>query len=101
VQIEVELILAFGIAKRMECGDLSPLCIPGKPMTIELNNTALTFLKGHRMRLIISSSNYPKYSLNLNDGGPMYRKGEGLVATNSVYAGKHHPSALILPVVAR
>jgi hypothetical protein len=31
----------------------------------------------------------------------MYRKGEGLVATNSVYAGKHHPSALILPVVAR
>jgi predicted acyl esterase len=45
------------------------------PVTIELNNTALTFLKGHRMRLIISSSNYPKYSLNLNDGGPMYRKG--------------------------
>ena len=76
---------------------------PGEvyPVTIELNNTALTFLKGHRARLIISSSNYPKYALNLNDGGHMYRKGEGLVATNSVYTGKHHPSALILPVVAR
>lgn len=76
---------------------------PGEvyPVTIELNNTALTFLKGHRARLIISSSNYPKYALNLNDGGPMYRKGAGLVATNSVYAGKRHPSALILPVVAR
>jgi hypothetical protein len=31
VQLKVELIQAFGIAKRMECGDLSPLCIPGKP----------------------------------------------------------------------
>lgn len=76
---------------------------PGEvyPVTIELNNTALTFLKGHRARLIISSSNYPKYAINLNDGGPMYRKGDGLVATNSVYAGKQHPSALVLPVVAR
>jgi len=76
---------------------------PGEvyPVTIELNNTALTFLKGHRARLIISSSNYPKYAINLNDGGPMYRKNAGLVATNSVYAGKQHPSALVLPVVAR
>jgi hypothetical protein len=31
----------------------------------------------------------------------MYRKGEGLIATNSVYFGKHHQSALILPVAAR
>ncbi|MCI0390176.1 MAG: CocE/NonD family hydrolase [Acidobacteria bacterium] len=76
---------------------------PGEvyPVTIELTNTALTFLKGHRVRLIVSSSNYPKYALNLNDGGPMYRKGAGVVATNSVYATKQHPSALILPVVAR
>ncbi len=75
---------------------------PGEvyPVTIELNNTALTFLKGHRARLIISSSNYPKYALNLNDGGPMYRKGAGLVATNSVYTDRQHPSALILPVVS-
>jgi len=76
---------------------------PGEvyPVTIELTNTALTFLKGHRVRVIISSSNYPKYALNLNDGGPMYRKGAGLVATNTVYADKQRPSALILPVVAR
>ena len=70
-------------------------------ITIDLTNTAITFLKGHRVRLIISSSNYPKYALNLNDGGPMYRKGNALVAINTVYADARHPSALILPVSAR
>ena len=76
---------------------------PGEvyPVTIELTSTALTFLKGHRVRVIVSSSNYPKYALNLNDGGPMYRKGTGLVATNTVYADRQRPSALILPVVGR
>jgi predicted acyl esterase len=76
---------------------------PGEiyPVTIELTNTALTFLKGHRLRVIISSSNHPKYALNLNDGGPMYKKGNGLVATNTIYADKQRPSALVLPVVLR
>lgn len=67
-------------------------------VTIELTNTAITFLKGHRVRVIISSSNYPKYALNLNDGGPMYKKGKSLVATNTVYADAKHPSTLVLPV---
>ncbi|MGH9845055.1 MAG: CocE/NonD family hydrolase [Blastocatellia bacterium] len=76
---------------------------PGEvyPVTIELTNTALTFLKGHRVRLIVSSSNHPKYAVNLNDGGPMYKKGAGVVATNRVYAGGKHRSALVLPVVPR
>jgi hypothetical protein len=42
-----------------------------------------------------------KYAINLNDGGPMYRKGAGLVATNSVYGDRQRPSALVLLVVAR
>ncbi|MBI4763368.1 MAG: CocE/NonD family hydrolase [Deltaproteobacteria bacterium] len=76
---------------------------PGEvyPVTIELSSTAQTFLKGHRLRLILSSSNYPKYALNLNDDGPMYRQGTGLVAKNSVYVDQRRPSALILPVVKR
>ena len=40
-------------------------------------------------------------TLTPNDGGPMYRKGAGLVATNTVYADNRRPSALILPVVSR
>jgi len=76
---------------------------PGEvyPVTIELTNTAITFLKGHRVRVIISSSNYPKYAVNPNDGGPMYKREKGLVAANSVYADAKHPSALVLPVSNR
>ncbi|MFY9609617.1 MAG: CocE/NonD family hydrolase [Blastocatellia bacterium] len=79
------------------------LMTPGEiyPITIELTNTALTFLKGHRVRIIISSSNHPRFALNLNDGGPMYKKGKGLVALNTVYSGKKHPSALVLPVIEK
>jgi putative CocE/NonD family hydrolase len=79
------------------------LMTPGEiyPITIELTNTALTFLKGHRARIIISSSNHPRFALNLNDGGPMYKKGQGVVATNNVFADKSHPSAVVLPVIER
>ena len=76
---------------------------PGEvyPVTLELTNTALTFVKGHRIRVVISSSNHPKFALNLNDGGPMYQKGKGVVARNSVQLGGDHPSRLILPIVPR
>jgi predicted acyl esterase len=77
---------------------------PGEilPVTIRLTNSAITFRKGHKVRVLISSSNYPKYVPNRNDGGPMYGKeGGGVVATNSVYFDAGHPSALMLPVAGR
>ncbi len=67
--------------------------------TVDIGNTAITFPKGHRIGVILSSSSSPKYNVNLNDGGPMYAGGEGLVAINSVYHDADHPSALVLPVV--
>lgn len=73
---------------------------PGRvcPVTIETHAIGVTFLKGHRIRLIVSSSNYPRYDLNTNtrdkDGPPK-------VATNSLYHDTEHPSALILPVLGR
>src|SRR5207249_2884087 len=76
---------------------------PGEiyPVTIRLTNTAITFRKGHKVRVLISSSNYPKYALNRNEGGPMYGKEGGVVANNSVYFDASHPSALQLPVGGR
>ena len=76
---------------------------PGEiyPVTIRLTNTAITFRKGHKVRVLISSSNYPKYAPNRNDGGPMYGKEGGVVANNSVYFDAPHPSALLLPVGGR
>jgi len=76
---------------------------PGEiyPVTIRLTNTAITFRKGHKVRVLISSSNYPKYALNRNEGGPMYGKEGGVVANNSVYFDASHPSALLMPVGGR
>lgn len=75
--------------------------IPGEiyHITVEMTNTANTFLERHRIGLLITSSNYPKFDNNLNDGGPMYVDQEGIVATNSVYHDEARPSALLLPVL--
>ncbi len=68
------------------------------PVTIDVPNTALTFLAGHRLRLIVSSSNFPKFALNWNNGGAMYSDGPGVKALNRVYLDRQHPSAIVLPV---
>ncbi len=66
-------------------------------VTVALNNTALTFPAGHRIRLIVSSSDSPRYAVNFNDGGPMYEKKTGQVALNKIYCDRQHASALTLP----
>jgi uncharacterized protein len=53
-------------------------------VVIEMGNMALTLLPGHALRLDLSSSIYPQYDLNLNNGGAMYTPGDTLVALNTV-----------------
>jgi putative CocE/NonD family hydrolase len=70
------------------------------PIRIECFATANLFAKGHRIRVEISSSNFPKFDVNPNTGAP---EGEGLtsqVARNSVFCDSDHPSRVLLPVVA-
>jgi len=77
---------------------------PGKPyeMTIELRPTANTFLPGHRVRLEVTSSNFPRFARNLNTAGMMDRgKEEMIVADQQVFHDKKHPSRLILSVLPR
>jgi len=66
---------------------------------IDLWSTSNVFLKGHRMRLEISSSNFPRFDRNLNIGQVGGATGKPIPATNTVYHDTAHPSALILPVV--
>jgi hypothetical protein len=75
--------------------------VPGEVyrVEVELDHLAMRLVPGDRLRLVVSSSNYPKYAKNLNDGGAMYGDGAGLVATNQVWGGAERPSALVLPVV--
>jgi hypothetical protein len=61
--------------------------------------TSNVFRKGHRLRLEISSSNFPRFDRNTNTGDDSASARHFLSATNTIYHDAEHPSALILPVV--
>ncbi len=68
---------------------------------IDLWSTSNVFLKGHRIRLQVSSSNFPRFDRNLNTGKRAADDASFVKATNTVLHDAGHPSALILPVVPR
>jgi len=68
---------------------------------IDLWSTSNVFLKGHRIRVEVSSSNFPRFDRNLNTGKDSATDATILKATNTVYHDAAHPSALLLPVVQR
>jgi len=68
-------------------------------VTVDLWATSNVFLAGHKIRLDVSSSNFPRFDRNLNTGEEQARATRTAKATNSVVHDKEHPSALILPVV--
>lgn len=72
----------------------------GETVEIEIGplSTAHVFEAGHRVRLEISSSNFPRYDRNLNTGGNNWDESQGVVARNTVHHGAATPSRLILPV---
>ena len=62
-------------------------------------STSNYFDKGHRIRIEVSSSNFPRFDRNLNTGGNIYDETEGVVATNSIHHGGKHLSRIVLPIV--
>jgi uncharacterized protein len=66
---------------------------------IDAWSTSNVFRKGHRLRLEISSSNFPRFDRNLNTGEDGASGRKSLSATNTIYHDAEHPSVLILPVV--
>src|SRR5437868_2592855 len=77
--------------------------IPGKvyKYTIDLWATGNVFKAGHRIRLYISSSNFPRFNRNLNTGEPLTASSRSVVAHQKIYHDRDHPSSLILPVIPR
>lgn len=76
--------------------------IPNVPDTfnIDLWSTAWVFNTGHRLRIIISSSNYPRFEKNPNTGAPFRRNDPNfVVATQKIYRTQEMPSHLLLPVL--
>ena len=65
---------------------------------IEPFATAYVFQAGHRLRVDISSSNYPHFDINANTGAPEGYAGESRVARNRLHLGPQHQSAIRLSV---
>jgi uncharacterized protein len=78
--------------------DHEVLMQPGQvyPIMIHLPPTSNLFTRGHRIRLDISSSNFPRFDVNPNTGEPVGRHTHSVVATNTVHFGASH---LVLPVI--
>ncbi len=83
---------------------LSPKLIePGRiyEYSISLKETSNLFRRGHRIRLEVSSSSFPRYDRNLNTGRAIGQDAELNVAVQRVFHDSEHPSRLILPVIPR
>ena len=74
---------------------------PGQTYQISLDlwSTSNVFLRGHTLRLEISSSNFPRFDRNLNTGDEIKTGRRFVSATNTVLHDGQHPSALVLPVI--
>jgi putative CocE/NonD family hydrolase len=61
--------------------------------------TSNAFLPGHRIRVEVSSSNFPRFDRNLNTGGNNYDEKDPLIAHNAIHHGARYPSVVMLPIV--
>ncbi len=98
-----DLNLTDGIvrARYRERPDRAVFLTPGVVyrFTIEPFPTANVFKKGHRIRVDISSSNFPRFDVNPNTGEPLGRHRRMIPADNSIYHDATHPSHVVLPIV--
>ena len=74
---------------------------PGKiyPIHIRLAPTSNLFQAGHRIRVDVSSSNFPRLDVNPNTGEPVGQHTHAVVARNTLHCNKNFPSAINLPIV--
>ena len=101
------IFLTDGIIRaryRKSLAEPEPLT-PGEPyqLSLDLSVTSNVFLPGHRIRLEVSSSNFPRFDRNTNTGGVIADEpaDQATTAVNHVLHGPSYPSQLILPVIRR
>ena len=70
-------------------------------VTLQPLNTSNYFEAGHRLRIEVSSSNFPRFDRNLNTGGNNYDEATGVVAHNVVHHSKQFPSSIAISVVKK
>ena len=102
---EKAIALCEGIVRaRFRNGTENPqMMVPGEIYKFEIDmwNTSNSFIKGHRIRIEISSSNFPRYNRNLNSGNPIASDIDITLANQTVYHGIQYPSYINLPVIPK
>lgn len=97
------LVLCDGIVRtRFREGlDREVMMTPGRicELTIDMFATSNVFLPGHRIRLEITSSCFPRWARNLNTGEPFATSTRMQIARQTVHHSPSHPSRLVLPIV--
>ncbi len=90
-------------ARFREGMDKPSLIEPGRVYSYDLDlwNTCQLYQKGHRIRVEVSSSAFPKYDRNLNTGEALGQTTRMAVAQQKIYHDREHPSYVILPIVPR
>ena len=100
---EKAIILCEGIVRaRFRNGTDNPeMMTPGDiyEFGIDMWDTSNLFKEGHRIRIEISSSNFPRYNRNLNSGNPIATDTEITIDNQTVYHDSEHPSHVTLPVI--
>jgi putative CocE/NonD family hydrolase len=88
-------------ARYRESFERQVLMTPGQiyVFSIDLWATANLFKAGHRIRLDVSSSNFPTFDVNPNTGEKIGYHTKTVVAENTIYADREHPSHIILPII--
>ena len=70
-------------------------------VTLQPMTTSNYFEADHRIRIEVSSSNFPRFDRNLNTGGKNYDESQGIVAHNAVHHSKQRPSEIKIIVVRK
>ncbi len=81
--------------------DTPELMSPGEihELEIVMYPTSTVFGAGHRIRVDVSSSNFPRFDINPNTGGPLGRERRVVLAENAVFHDPEHPSHIVLPII--
>ena len=92
-------------ARYRESLERPTLMQPGEVYEFEIDlwSTSNLFRRGHRIRLDVSSSNFPRFDANPNTGAERFSEADGelRVASNTVYFERDRPSHVVLPVIPR
>ncbi len=98
-----DLIMGDGIirARFRDSDKEEKMMTPGQiyEFNIKLDPCCNVFKKGHRIRVDISSSNFPRFDVNPNSGEPLNNNRRMITAVNTIYHDSEHPSHVVLPLM--